>query len=100
MVSVSTLVAILAAVITVYPVASYVLAEEVAAQIQPLTKAFIVTTTTTVRNLRVQISAMIYKQGQCSGATDCWTILDQEHIDASRADLAAAVEVLASLQGT
>jgi undecaprenyl pyrophosphate phosphatase UppP len=99
-VSIATLCACFVALLTAYPVARSVLAEEVSDQIQPLTKAFIVTTTTTVRNLRNQISAMVYKQDQCVGVSQCWTVLDQVNIDATRADLAAAESALESLEDT
>lgn len=101
-VSLSTVMAVLAAMTTAYPVARAALAgeitEQIKAQVQPLTNAMEISTASSIRQLRTAISALNFKKDMCVGVTGCWTINDQRDLDNTLADLVTAEAVLKSLK--
>lgn len=98
MVSIPTIIAVLASIATSYPIAQKVLAGEITEQVKPLYDAQIITISATVRNLQNAIVALEFKRDNCSPKPDCWTLRDAQDLTGARTDLTAAQDALTALR--
>jgi len=92
-ISVATVFAILASLITAYPTAKNVLAGEIESQIkqqtQPLTDAFYVIVLQNIQNQQNSITAMEFKRDHCLSQAECWTLRDAQDLEGARRTLQA-----------
>jgi hypothetical protein len=106
MVSLGTIMSVLVAAATSYPVARAALSQEIKDQVRevtreenrPLINAFEITLQQNVNTLRKAIAALEFKRDMCGATPGCWTVRDAQDLTFARDDLRAAEEALAGIK--
>lgn len=81
-VSLATVFAVLASIVTAYPTAHKVLAGEIEKQVreqtQPLNDAFYTLIVQQIESAKNSLTAYEFKRSMCGGDTKCWTLRDEQ----------------------
>lgn len=98
MVSLTTIVAVVASVLSSVPIAQRVLAGEIKEQLAPMSDAFIVILIQQIQNQRNSVTAMEFKRDMCGGNFSCWTLRDAQDLQSSKDSLRAMEQALTNMQ--
>lgn len=98
MVSVTTIIAVIASMGASVPVAQRAIAGEITEQIKPLNEAFKTILAQSIDEAKRAITAMEFKRDMCSGDFNCWTLRDAQDLQSARDALAAKETALKNLR--